>query len=155
MLWIIIPISRLESLANVNDRFPEAYMAQIDSSQQLHGPRAVRLEPPRDLRVTARTLGTRYGYDVAVANLSRSGLLLEWRNDKQTLPFVHNTLIEIELMANYKGQPRKINCFGKVVRLLAENGAALYGVKMIHTDDQEHFEWQNIIANFEMSLPQV
>ena len=152
---MIIPILPYESLAHVNDRFPEAYMTHFDSSQQLNGPRAVRIEPPRDFKVSARTLGNRYGYDVAVANLSRSGLLLEWRNEKQTLPFIHNTLIEIELTATFRGRAKKINCFGKVVRLLAENGAALYGVKMIHTDDHEHIEWQNIIANFEMSQPQV
>jgi hypothetical protein len=130
-------------------------MTYLESSKQLNGPHAVRLEAQRDLRVPARTLRTRYGFDVAVANLSRSGLLLEWRNDKRTLPFIHNTLIEIELTATCRGRARKINSFSKVVRLPAENGAAPYGVKMIHTDDHRHIESQNIIANFEMSQPQV
>ena len=81
-----------ESRANDHDRFVDEIMTHLESSKQLNGPHAVRLEAQRDLRVPARTLRTRYGYDVAVANLSRSGLLLEWRNDK--LKILHHLHIK-------------------------------------------------------------
>jgi hypothetical protein len=119
------------------------------------GPRAVRLEAPKDFVVSVRTLGTRTGYEVPVCNISKSGLLLEWRNAKTPLPFLQNTLVEMEMKTVHKGKLLTINCMGKVVRHLAENGAAMYGVRMINTEDGEMSEWLNLISKFEKSLPQV
>ena len=117
------------------------------------GPRATRLPPPEGIKVNARTLGTRLTYDVPVANVSRSGLLLEWKSDKQSLPFIENTLLEIELTTHFKGEPKRVHCMGKVVRKQNNDGNAQYGVKMIHNEDNDHIEWLTIVTMFEKTLP--
>ena len=116
------------------------------------GPRSLRLTPPENLKVQARTLGTKLSFDVPVSNISRSGMLLEWSNKKYTLPFIENTLVEIELTTTLRGEPRNISILGKVTRKFGENSAALYGIKLIHSGEQDHFEWINIITNLEKSL---
>lgn len=114
---------------------------------------ATRFTPPQDLKVTAKTLGTKFSYDIPVANLSRSGMLLQCANMKQTPPFIENTLLEIELTATLRGQPRKIACFGKVVRKFSENQSVHYGVRVIHSDENDQVEWMSLITTFEKSLP--
>ena len=79
-------------------------------------------------------------------------MLLEWSNKKYTLPFIENTLVEIELTTTLRGEPRNISILGKVTRKFGENSAALYGIKLIHSGEQDHFEWINIITNLEKSL---
>jgi len=117
------------------------------------GPRATRMAPPDGIKVNARTLGTRLAFDIPVANVSRSGLLLEWKSQKQSLPFIENTLIEIELTTQLKGEPRRVNCMGKVVRKINSDGSAQYGVRMIHNEDHDHLEWLTIVSMFEKTLP--
>jgi hypothetical protein len=117
-------------------------------------PPAVRMTPSEDLKVNARTLGTKLGFDIPVANISRSGMLLEWPNAKLPLPFIENTLIEMELSAILKGQPRRVQCMGKVVRRTKDTGSSFYGVRVIHTDDQDQMEWVTLISGFEKTLAQ-
>jgi hypothetical protein len=116
---------------------------------------ASRLAPPDEFHLNARTLGTKFGFDIPVSNISRTGMLLEWANTRKPLPFIENTLIEIELSTMLKGQPRHINFMGKIVRKTKAEKSALYGVQVIHTDDQEQLEWVALISSFEKSLPQV
>jgi hypothetical protein len=114
---------------------------------------ATRFTPPHDLKVTAKTLGTKFSYEIPVANLSRSGMLLQCTNPKQNPPFIENTLLEIELTTILRGQPRKIACFGKVVRKFSENQSLHYGVRVIHSDENDQVEWMSLIMTFEKSLP--
>jgi hypothetical protein len=93
-------------------------------------------------------------FDVPVSNLSRSGMLLEWTNKKYTLPFIENTLVEIELTTELRGQRRKINILGKVTRKIGETSSSLYGIRLIHTAEQDHFEWLSIITTLEKALLQ-
>jgi hypothetical protein len=116
-------------------------------------PPATRFTPPHDLKVTAKTLGTKFSYEIPVANLSRSGMLLQCADMKKTPPFIENTLLEIEMTATFRGQPRKIACFGKVVRKFSENQNLLYGVRVIHSDENDQVEWVSLITTFEKSLP--
>jgi hypothetical protein len=115
-------------------------------------PPAVRIAPSDDLKVNARTLGTNMGFEIPVANISRSGMLLEWPNAKISLPFIENTLIEMELNTVFKGQPRRIICMGKIVRRTKDGGSSFYGVRVIHTDDHEQMEWVSLISGFEKTL---
>ncbi|MEI6398526.1 MAG: PilZ domain-containing protein [Pseudomonadota bacterium] len=117
------------------------------------GPRATRMAPPDDIKINARTLGTRLSFDIHVANVSRSGLLLEWKNQKHSLPFIENTLIEIEVTAQLKGEQRRVSCMGKVVRKINSEANAQYGVRMIHNEDHDHIEWLTIVTMFEKTLP--
>jgi hypothetical protein len=118
-------------------------------------PPATRLTPPKDLKVSAKTLGTRLSFDIPVANISRSGMLLQWANLKQSLPFIENTILELELTTTLRGQPRRISCFGKVVRKFNEDEKTQYGVRVILSDENEHVEWMSLITTFEKILPQV
>lgn len=116
-------------------------------------PPAARITPPKDLKVHARTLGTKLSFEVPVANISRSGMLLQWANLKQALPFIENTLLEIELTTSLRGQQRRINCFGKVIRKFSEDQKTQYGVRVIHSDENDHVEWMSLITTFEKALP--
>lgn len=116
-------------------------------------PPATRFVPPQDLKVSAKTLGTKFSYDLPIANLSRSGMLLQCINSRQNPPFIENTLLEIELVTTLRGQPRRIACFGKVVRKYSENQSLHYGVRIIHSDENDQVEWMSLITTFEKSLP--
>jgi len=130
-------------------------MSDKQSSNKEKVPPAVRLAPSDDLRVNARTLGTKIGFEISVADISRSGMLLEWSNTKLPLPFIENTLIEMELNTVFKDQPRRILCMGKVVRRTKDSDRSFYGVRVIHTDDHEQMEWVSLISGFEKTLAQI
>ncbi len=127
-------------------------MTEPSNANKEKSPPAVRLTPGDDLKVNARTLGTKIGFDVTVTNISRSGLLLEWPNAKLPLPFIENTLIEMELNTVFKGQPRHIQCMGKIVRRAKDSDKSFYGVRVIHTEDQDQVEWVKLISGFEKIL---
>lgn len=131
-------------------------MTQSNSaSTSEKNPPAVRLEPPSDLKVSAKTLGTGISFDVPVANISRSGMLLQWTNLKQSLPFIENTLLELEMTTSLRGQMRRVSCFGKVVRKVNSEQKTQYGVRLIHNDENDHVEWMSLVTSFEKMLPQV
>jgi hypothetical protein len=71
---------------------------------------------------------------------------------KPVPPFIENTLLEIELTTTLRGQPRRITCFGKVVRKFAENQSLNYGVRVIHSDEHDQVEWMSLVTTFEKSL---
>jgi PilZ domain len=127
-------------------------MSQSTKSLPDSAPRATRLTPPDGLKVTARTLGTARTFDISVSNISRSGLLLEWPSTKNSLPFIQNTLLEIEFSAKFKGEPKRVSCLGKVVRKTGESNQLHYGVRVIHNDDQDHLDWMSIITMYEKTL---
>jgi hypothetical protein len=79
-------------------------------------------------------------------------MLLEWSNKKYTLPFIENTLVELELSADIRGEPRRLSILGKVTRKFGEDDSSLYGIKLIHSGEQDQFEWMNIVTAMEKSL---
>ena len=112
-------------------------------------PPATRVSAPEYLTVCARTMGTREIFDIRVANLSRSGMLLECTKVKFKPPFRENTLLELELKTSIRGEPRRINCLAKVVRKSVDANAARYGIRMIHNDEQDHLDWLSMITALE------
>lgn len=112
---------------------------------------AARMQAPDDLLAVARTMGNTSSFSIRVSNISRSGMLLEWNNEKFRPPFRENTLIELELKTNVKGQPRRINCLAKVVRRNLSQSSAQFGVRMIHNDEQDHMNWLEMITTLEKS----
>jgi hypothetical protein len=128
-------------------------MADKDTIIIEKNPPAMRFTPPQELKVSAKTLGTKLVYDLPVANLSRSGMLLQCANARQTPPFIENTLLEIEFTTTLRGQPRRIACFGKVVRKFSENQNLHYGVRVIHSDENDQVEWMSLITTFEKAIP--
>lgn len=130
-------------------------MGQLITTNNLTlNPPATRMSPPEDLRVIARTMGTPSCFELQVSNLSRSGMLLEWDQQKFRLPFRENTLIELEVQTQFRGQPRKINCLAKIVRRNTSGEAMHYGIRMIHHDEQEHLNWLSMIASLEKNTDQ-
>lgn len=112
---------------------------------------ATRMQAPDDLLAVARTMGNTSSFSIKVSNISRSGMLLEWHNEKFRPPFRENTLIELELKTNVKGRPRRINCLAKVVRRNLGQSSAQFGVRMIHNDEQDHMNWLEMITTLEKS----
>ncbi len=121
------------------------------NSKELKKP-AHRFSPPSELRLVARTMGSTLKYEIPVANMSQTGLLLEWKRLKPSLPFLENTLIEMELTATLLDQQRVINIMGKVTRRDASERGTVYGVRIIHNDDREQFAWTDLITRYEQMV---
>lgn len=124
-------------------------MSNLLRPQPDSGPRSIRLTPPDNLKIHVKTLGTKLSFDVPVSNVSRSGLLLEWSNIKYTLPFIENTLVELELTTDIRGEQRRLCILGKVTRKFGEEDSSRYGIKLIHSGEQDQFEWMNIVTAME------
>jgi len=116
-------------------------------------PPATRMSAPDDLKIVARTLGNPLSFDIQVSNISRTGMLLEWNKEKFKPPFRENTLIELELKTRIKGEPRRINCLGKVVRKSLNQCVTQYGIRMIHNDEQDHLNWLEMVTSLEKNSP--
>ncbi len=127
-------------------------MSNLLRPQPDSGPRSIRLTPPENLKIQVKTLGTKLSFDVPISNLSRSGMLLEWSNNKYALPFIENTLVELELTTKIRGEPRRVSILGKVTRKFGEEDSSLYGIKLIHSGEQDQFEWMNLLTSMEKSL---
>lgn len=118
-------------------------------------PPATRVSAPEDIKIVARTLGNPLAFDIQVNNISRTGMLLEWKKEKFKPPFRENTLIELELKTRIKGEPRRINCLGKVVRKSLNQSVTQFGIRMIHNDEQDHLNWLEMVTSLEKNTAEI
>ena len=116
--------------------------------------RAARYTIDWDLRVDAKTLGTKFCYQLLVANISRSGFLVTTFH-KEIAPFLVNTLIDITVDPECKFLAHPVHGFAKVVRQLLEKDAASGSKKVsfglviseIFTEDKS--TWESFMRTLE------
>lgn len=117
---------------------------QITEEESKKGTPAPRFEG-QALQVKARTIGTKISFEMPVANVSVSGLLLSWKDPRKS-PFAVNTILEMEIQHTASSQSRSIGCLGKVVRRFStDTGTPSFGVKIIQTEADEQQAWRGII----------
>lgn len=107
----------------------------------------------QNLHVKARTIGTKLAYEMPVANVSASGLLLGWKDSSKS-PFAVNTILEMEIQHTTAPDSRSVGFLGKVVRRFStETGSPSFGVKIIQTETDDQVVWEGIISalNAEMN----
>ena len=107
------------------------------------------------LRVTSRTLGVPVDYELVSANISKSGILMEYASGQgqpvnQRIPFNVNTLVELTIDPGQQWLQRPVQCVGKVVRLAhAASGAIQYGVKIVQIEGGENEVWESCFRHLE------
>lgn len=113
------------------------------------------------LRVTSRTLGVPVDYELVSANISKSGILMEYphgqgsqgeqgRSGNQRIPFNVNTLLELTIDPGQQWLQQPVQCVGKVVRLAhAASGAMQYGVKIVQIEGSENEVWESCFRHLE------
>jgi hypothetical protein len=113
------------------------------------------------LRVTSRTLGVPVEYELVSANISKSGILMEYPTGQnvqggergkgnQRIPFNVNTLLELTIDPGQQWLQRPVQCVGKVVRLAhSASGAIQYGVKIVQIEGGENEVWESCFRHLE------
>ena len=110
------------------------------------------------LRVTSRTLGVPVEYELVSANISKSGILMEYPlgqgsqggQGNQRIPFNVNTLLELTIDPGQQWLQQPVQCVGKVVRLAhAASGAIQYGVKIVQIEGGENEVWESCFRHLE------
>ena len=117
---------------------------------------ARRLKPKQAMVVAGKTIGTSMTYNLAMQNVSRSGLLLGGGNYK-SIPFTTNTLLELTIDTKSRVLAEPLNCLGKVVRIEdnaeSEEGPA-FGIQIIGVDDSPNPElWVETVRAMENADP--
>ncbi len=116
------------------------------------GAPAPRYKAP-SLQVSARTIGTKISFDMPVANVSTSGLLLGWKDSRRS-PFTVNTILEMEIQHPTDPSNRTVGCLGKIVRRFSTPaGVPSFGVKIIQSEIEEREAWQSIIDTLDSDEP--
>ena len=114
---------------------------------------AERYTPGKDLFVTSKTIGTDFSYKLDTGNISRSGMLLNWRGERN-LPFIENTIIEMVIDPNGEFLTKPVACMGKIVRKApgASAGAKTqYGVSIVQVDEEDQQEWDKCLKDLAAS----
>lgn len=112
-----------------------------------------RFEVSPNITVRARTFGAREHYTLNGVNISKSGLLM-LGDARDRVPFIVNTLLEIQLEGNnWLREP--VSCLAKVVRneVHAEDGRRQqeFGIKFIEFSDHGMEVWKDALANIEFN----
>jgi hypothetical protein len=112
--------------------------------------RSPRFQTDRDLMVHSKTIGTSLCYKLRTEDISVSGLLLTWSHNTQ-VPFLINTLIEMEIDPDGQWLDRPLNCVGKVVRKFgddSDNGTK-FGITIVQMDTNSIQEWESCVGSLE------
>ncbi len=101
------------------------------------------------LRVSSRTLGVPVEYELVSANISKSGILMEYESQGR-IPFNVNTLLEMTVDPGMQWLQRPVQCIGKVVRLAhSPAGLIQYGVKIVQIEGGESDVWELCFRHLE------
>ncbi len=125
---------------------------KVNKSDEKSRVRAPRFRPSERVVVNSKTIGTYLTYKLSTENLSRSGLLLEWQQNRP-IPFIENTILEmtIDPGANILGKP--LQCLGKIVRRKESNarsGETQFGVSIIQIEQEDMEQWHSCIEELSM-----
>lgn len=112
-----------------------------------------RFEVSPNITVHARTFGARDNYILNGVNISKSGLLMI-ADARDRVPFIINTLLEVQLEGNnWLREP--VSCLAKVVRneVYTEDGRRQheFGIKFIEFSDHGMEVWKDAITNIEFN----
>lgn len=104
------------------------------------------------LQVKVRTIGSKLAFEMPVANVSASGMLLGWKDSRRS-PFAVNTILEMEIQHTALPASPAVGCLGKVVRRFSTAaGQPSFGVKIIQTESDEQVVWERIISSLGESM---
>jgi hypothetical protein len=105
---------------------------------------AKRYTPSAQMLVTAKTIGTKIDFKMPISNMSETGMLLTWTEDRR-VPFSINTILEVEVVGESNLDKRNISCLAKVIHTTkTPEGSQRFGVKIIQADE-EGVGWQDMI----------
>jgi hypothetical protein len=115
--------------------------------------RSPRFQTGRELVVHSKTIGTALCYKLKTEDISVSGLLLTWGHNTQ-VPFLINTLIEMEIDPDCKWLSRPLSCVGKVVRRFGTDGSlgTKFGITIVQMDTNSIQEWENCVGSLESQV---
>ncbi|MEZ4741785.1 MAG: hypothetical protein R3B45_04955 [Bdellovibrionota bacterium] len=109
--------------------------------------RSPRFLPDKELFVKSKTIGTSLCYRLKADDISLTGLLLSWEFDSH-VPFIKNTLIEMEIDSDCIWLEEPISCIGRVVRRMNEAGTK-FGIVIVQMDGEAIHEWDNCVKALE------
>ena len=109
--------------------------------------RAKRVNSGGSLVVEVKTIGAPMAYRMVAKNASRTGLLLQ-RQSNQNVPFLENTILELDIDPDGHSITDPLRCLGKVVRL-DQTGRSIcaYGVEIIQMGKWEQRAWEGRLIN--------
>jgi hypothetical protein len=112
--------------------------------------RSPRFQTARELVVHSKTIGTALSYKLKTEDISISGLLLTWEHNTQ-VPFLINTLVEMQIDPTCQWLDRPLNCVGKVVRRFGTDGVlgTKFGITIVQMDPNSIQEWENCVSTLE------
>ncbi len=112
--------------------------------------RAPRYNTDSELVVHSKTIGTALCYKLKTEDISVSGLLLSWDHNSR-VPFLINTLIEMEIDPDCKLLDRPLSCVGKVVRRFGSDQASgtKFGISIVQMDTNSIQDWENCVGSLE------
>jgi len=114
--------------------------------------RAPRFRPKERVIVNSKTIGTYLTYKLSTENLSRSGMLLEWQQNRP-IPFIENTILEMTIDPDSRVLGKPLQCLGKIVRRKKSEdhaGETQFGVSIIQIEQEDMEDWHSCID--ELSL---
>lgn len=123
----------------------------IESNEKVkNSVRAPRFSLGHDLIVTARTIGTSLSYKLATDDVSKSGLLLSWDYNTK-VPFIENTLIEMDVDVEGSWLQKPLHCIGKIVRHQPSGDVVKFGVAIVQMDQKSFIQWDMCLREIEES----
>lgn len=105
-----------------------------------------------DLHILIKTFGCRNCYDLVVANVSQSGILLSAK--KNSLPFMVSTIVEVIIDPNGSYFRKPMHCIGKVTRIetlvqdgeeAVPDGYIKMGICITDIDENHQIIWNDYI----------
>ncbi len=118
--------------------------------------KSARVRAPRmpiQINVSLKTIGTDAAYKMSALNVSKSGLLLE-SDRKIKVPFLLNTILDMEIDPGSTVLECSVKCLAKVVRILTEDENnepmdAQYGIQIVQIEDSSASTWENGVTQLE------
>jgi len=109
--------------------------------------RSPRFLPGQELIVNSKTIGTSLSYKLKTEDVSETGLLLCWEYETQ-VPFLQNTLVEMEIDPTGAWLDEPLLCVGKVVRKFGEVGTK-FGIVIVQMDGESISSWENCVGRLQ------
>ena len=107
--------------------------------------RATRFKPDQLLRVDAKTFGSRDFYQLAIEDLSLSGIHLSVQNQEK-VPFVLNTILELVIDPKKSLLEEPIAVSVKVVHRFDREGHVNLKTNLIDVDPKELPRWEALLS---------
>ena len=115
--------------------------------------RPPRIPMPRLMIVESKTIGTNLSFPLISEDISRTGLLLTWDSDI-IIPFLENTILDLNIDAGSAIMDKPLRCLGKITRTIGDKShrPRRFGVKIIQIETGDQEIWDQLIRGFEKTF---